>query len=66
MQENRSIEEQTRTRAYELYLRRGCQHGNDMNDWLQAEYEVRQLPSHSISQLQPPKPEKGRASKRSL
>jgi len=27
-------------RAYELYLQRGCDHGDDMGDWLKAEQEV--------------------------
>lgn len=27
-------------RAYELYLSRGGTHGNDMDDWLQAERQV--------------------------
>lgn len=28
-------------RAYELYLARGCEHGHDFDDWLQAERELR-------------------------
>src|ERR1019366_173592 len=28
-------------RAYELYLARGCEHGHDVEDWLQAEHELR-------------------------
>ena len=28
-------------RAYELYLARGCQHGHDLEDWVQAERELR-------------------------
>jgi hypothetical protein len=28
-------------RAYELYLARGCAHGHDLEDWLQAERELR-------------------------
>jgi hypothetical protein len=28
-------------RAYELYLARGGEHGSDMNDWIQAECELR-------------------------
>jgi hypothetical protein len=27
-------------RAYDLYLGRGCDHGHDMDDWLQAEREL--------------------------
>lgn len=30
-------------RAYELYEQRGSAHGNDLQDWLQAEAEVRAL-----------------------
>ena len=28
-------------RAYELYLARGCEHGHDVEDWVQAERELR-------------------------
>ena len=28
-------------RAYELYCARGCEHGHDVEDWLNAEREVR-------------------------
>jgi hypothetical protein len=28
-------------RAYELYLARGCEHGHDVEDWFQAERELR-------------------------
>jgi hypothetical protein len=28
-------------RAYELYEERGCEHGHDVDDWLQAERELR-------------------------
>jgi DUF2934 family protein len=27
-------------RTYELYKQRGCEHGRDMDDWLQAEREL--------------------------
>jgi hypothetical protein len=27
-------------RAYLLYLARGCEHGHDVDDWLQAEREL--------------------------
>ena len=30
-----------RERAYHLYLERGCCHGDDVNDWLKAEKEVK-------------------------
>ena len=28
-------------RAFELYLERGCLHGHDVDDWLQAEHDLR-------------------------
>ena len=40
-------------RAYELYLQRGRQSGHDVDDWLQAEYELRQLPVHKLAELPP-------------
>ena len=30
-------------RAYGLYLARGCEHGRDVDDWLQAERELRNV-----------------------
>ncbi len=30
-----------RIRAYQLFEQRGCEHGYDVEDWLQAEAEVR-------------------------
>ena len=36
-----SLEEQIRHRAHELYLQRGGNHGSDLEDWLQAEDELR-------------------------
>ena len=36
--DNRADEIQRR--AFELYERRGRQHGHDLDDWLQAEHEI--------------------------
>jgi hypothetical protein len=33
-------EEIIRMRAYQLFEQRGCRHGYDVEDWLQAEAEV--------------------------
>ena len=41
-------------RAYEIYLSRGCQPGRDKDDWLQAEYEVLQMPIRQIATLSMP------------
>jgi hypothetical protein len=35
------IEQQIRQRAYELYERRGRTDGQDLEDWLQAEREIK-------------------------
>lgn len=29
------------SRAYHLYLARGCEHGHDVDDWIAAERELR-------------------------
>ncbi|MBM3889210.1 MAG: DUF2934 domain-containing protein [Verrucomicrobia bacterium] len=34
-------QEQIAKRAYEIWLSRGCQHGNAESDWLQAETELK-------------------------
>jgi hypothetical protein len=36
------MEEQILQRAHEIYLERGGQDGSDMDDWLQAEAELRE------------------------
>ena len=36
-----SIEEVIALRAYEIYVERGKTDGNDVDDWLQAEYELK-------------------------
>ena len=33
-------EQEIRNRAYEIYLQRGAQPGNELEDWLQAEREL--------------------------
>ena len=38
--ENLTRDEEIRFRAYEIYLERGEQGGNDLDDWLQAEREI--------------------------
>jgi hypothetical protein len=40
------VEEQIRQRAYEIYLRRGDEHGTALDDWLQAEMEI----THTVEQ----------------
>jgi hypothetical protein len=32
--------DQIRERAYKIYLARGCEHGHDVSDWIEAEREL--------------------------
>jgi len=34
-------EEEVRVRAYHRYLQRGATHGNDLDDWVEAEKELK-------------------------
>ena len=38
---NAARDEKIRFRAYEIYLERGEQPGRDLDDWLQAEHELK-------------------------
>ncbi|MDO8675224.1 MAG: DUF2934 domain-containing protein [Candidatus Omnitrophota bacterium] len=40
------IQDAIRLKAYELYMQRGCQNGNDFQDWLAAEQLVLQTLSN--------------------
>ena len=44
------LEERIRRRAYELYLLRGSQPGSELNDWLQAEEEIRKAAEQAIDE----------------
>ena len=41
--EDLPIEERIRERAYELYVQHGGQSGSELEDWLQAETEIREI-----------------------
>lgn len=43
--------EQIAERAEELFHQRGRQPGHELDDWLQAEYELMQLPVHQLAEL---------------
>ena len=50
-QQHLPAHEEIERRAHELYLRRGGQHGSDIDDWLAAETELtreRQMESESF------------------
>jgi len=51
MRDGGPTEAQIRQRAYEIYLKRGGQSGHETNDWLQAEYELTQLPIRKIAEM---------------
>jgi hypothetical protein len=40
--DDRPSDEEIRIRAYELYLERGGENGNEVDDWLRAEKEYRE------------------------
>ena len=48
--ETLSLEERIRRRAYELYVQRGNQSGSELDDWLQAEEEIRSAEEQAIDE----------------
>ena len=63
---HRPTEEQIRARAYQLHLERGGEPGHEQDDWLQAEYELMQLPTEEIADLEPPRVENSRSGYKSV
>ena len=61
MNGNRPTEDQIRLRAYEIYLRRGGQHGWDQDDWFQAEKELKEEAGRKVAGPKPKRPGKGPA-----
>ena len=53
-------------RAYQIYLERGRTSGHDMDDWLQAEYELMQLPVRELAKIEPGTAPKGKPRKQSV
>jgi len=49
-----SLEERIRRRAYELYLQRSNQPGSELNDWLQAEEEIRRADEQLVGERSTP------------
>jgi Protein of unknown function (DUF2934) len=58
--------EQIAARAYQIYLERGRTDGHDVDDWMQAEYELLQLPVRKLAELEPPSAPRGKAKSRSI
>jgi hypothetical protein len=48
--EDLPLEEQIRRRAHELYLLRGNESGDEIEDWLQAEDEIRNMEAQKREQ----------------
>jgi hypothetical protein len=63
---NCPTEAQIRSRAYQIYLQHGAQANHEMDDWLQAEYELMQLPIRKIAELHPPEQRKSGTGKPAL
>ena len=63
MKFNRPTEEQIRIRAGEIFHKHGSQPEHDMDNWLQAEYELMKLPIRKIAELDLPKGKQDRLAK---
>ena len=50
LEEMESISASIRSKAYELFLMRGSNPGNDLEDWLQAERQLMWLPDTELSE----------------
>ncbi|HXY11261.1 MAG TPA: DUF2934 domain-containing protein [Terriglobales bacterium] len=44
-----NLEDEIRRRAYELYEQRGGEHGHDVEDWLRAEEEIKEMQAQSAA-----------------
>jgi hypothetical protein len=44
--ETESLQEMIEKRAYELFEKRGREHGRDLDDWLEAERMIKQTKKH--------------------
>lgn len=53
-------------RAYQIHLESGRRHGHDLDDWLQAEYELRHLPVRKLAGLMVARTSKARAEAKSI
>jgi Protein of unknown function (DUF2934) len=50
---HRPTHQEVAARAYRLFLERGRVEGHEIDDWLQAEYELMQLPVRKLAELEP-------------
>jgi hypothetical protein len=63
---HRPTHQEVAARAYQIYLERGRVEGHEIDDWLQAEYEVMQLPVRKLAELEPQVTLRDKARKRSI
>ena len=47
--EPKTLEDQIRRRAYELYEERGREDGHELEDWLRAEEEIQEMQARSAA-----------------
>jgi Protein of unknown function (DUF2934) len=48
LKERLSLAERIQRRAYELYVQRGNESGSELDDWLQAEEEIRRAEEEAL------------------
>ena len=58
--------EEITARAYRIYLESGRRPGHDLDDWLQAEYELMQMPVGELAMLTVLKTSKARREVKSI
>ena len=66
MEYPRPTHQEIAARAYQVYLERGRLPGHDVDDWLQAEYELMQLPVRKLAEMKPVQVPPGKPRKRSI
>jgi HSP20 family molecular chaperone IbpA len=49
-QSTNTVHDEIRQRAYYLYLKKGCQEGHELEDWLRAEHEVLCFPPSELAE----------------
>lgn len=64
----RPTHQEVSARAYQLFIERGRVEGYAVDDWLQAEYELMQLPVRMLAEIEPQEEEaqRGKQRKRSI
>ena len=66
MEYPRPTHQEIAARAYQIYLERGRLSGHQVDDWLQAEYELMQLPVRKLAEMKTAQVPHGKPRKRSI